>query len=128
MATESTMLELGTQAPDFSLPDVVSGQTFTLESFKDRKALLVMFICRHCPFVKHIQDELARLGVDYQSRHVGIVAIGSNDAVEYPDDGPESLKELAEKLGFRFPFCYDATQEVARAYTAACTPDFFLFD
>jgi thiol-disulfide isomerase/thioredoxin len=87
-----------------------------------------MFICRHCPFVKHVQDELARLGADYRGRGVGIVAISSNDAARYPDDAPERLKEMADKLGFIFPVCFDETQEVAKAYTAACTPDFFLFD
>ena len=126
--TLSTMLELGTRAPDFSLPDVVSGRAISLASFGDEKALLVMFICRHCPFVKHVQDELARLGAAYQGRGVGIVAISSNDAARYPDDAPERLKQMADELGFTFPVCFDETQEVAKAYTAACTPDFFLFD
>jgi peroxiredoxin len=126
--TLSTMLELGTRAPDFSLPDVVSGRAISLASFGDEKAVLVMFICRHCPFVKHVQDELARLGADYQGRRVGIVAISSNDAARYPDDAPERVKEMADELGFAFPVCFDETQEVAKAYTAACTPDFFLFD
>jgi len=126
--TLSTMLELGTRAPDFSLPDVVSGRAISLASFGDEKAVLVMFICRHCPFVKHVQHELARLGVDYRGRGVGIVAISSNDAASYPDDAPERLKEMADELGFTFPVCFDETQDVAKAYTAACTPDFFLFD
>lgn len=126
--TASTMLSLGTQAPDFNLPDVVANRTINLSSFSDKKVLLVMFICRHCPFVKHIQDELAMLGQNYQSESVGIVAISANDAEKYPDDGPDSLKEMAEELGFTFPLCYDATQEIAKAYTAACTPDFFLFN
>ena len=126
--TLSTMLELGTRAPDFSLPDVVSGRAISLASFGDEKAVLVMFICRHCPFVKHVQDELARLGADYRGRGVGIVAISSNDAARYPDDAPERLKEMADELGFTFPVCFDETQDVAKAYTAACTPDFFLFD
>ena len=126
--TLSTMLELGTGAPDFSLPDVVSGRTISLKTFEDAKALLVMFICRHCPYVKLVQEELARLGTDYQARDVAIVAISSNDAVEFPDDRPVSLREMAVALGFTFPFCHDATQDVAKAYTAACTPDFFLFD
>jgi peroxiredoxin len=126
--TLSTMLELGTGAPDFSLPDVVSGRTISLKTFEDAKALLVMFICRHCPYVKHVQEELARLGADYQARDVAIVAISSNDAAEFPDDRPVSLREMAVALGFTFPFCHDATQDVAKAYTAACTPDFFLFD
>ena len=126
--TVSTMLELGTRAPDFSLPDVVFGRPISLASFGDEKAFLVMFICRHCPFVKQVQEELARLGADYRGRGVGIVAISSNDAASYPDDAPERLKQMADELGFTFPVCFDETQEVAKAYTAACTPDFFLFD
>ena len=126
--TESTMLELGTAAPAFSLPDVVSGETITLETFAGRKGLLVMFICRHCPYVVHVKEELARLGTDYAGRSLGIVAISSNDAENYPDDAPPRLKEMAEELGFNFPYCHDETQEAAKAYTAACTPDFFLFD
>lgn len=126
--TASTMLALGTQAPDFQLPDVVSGQTISLSTFNDKKVLLVMFICRHCPFVKHIQDELAKLGQDYANDSVGIVAISANDAEKYPDDAPDALKAMAQELSFTFPLCYDATQETAKAYTAACTPDFFLFN
>ncbi len=122
------MLELGTPAPAFELPDVTSGQIVGLEQFKGQKALLVMFICRHCPFVKHVQNELARLGTDYAGRSLGIIAISSNDADAYPDDAPESLREMASQLGFTFPFCYDETQQTAKAYSAACTPDFFLFD
>jgi len=122
------MLPLGTKAPDFSLPDVVSGKTLSLADFAQYDALLVMFICRHCPFVKHLQDALARFGRDYAGKNLGIVAISANDASEYPDDRPESLKEMAESLGFSFPFCYDESQETAKAYDAACTPDFFLFD
>jgi thiol-disulfide isomerase/thioredoxin len=126
--TASTMLSLGTQAPDFQLPDVVSGQTISLSTFADKKALLVMFICRHCPFVKHIKEELAQLGKDYINKGLGIVAISTNDAKNYPDDAPELLKAMAIELDFNFPFCYDESQETAKAYTAACTPDFFLFD
>ena len=126
--TASTMLALGTTAPEFSLPDAVSGKTISLASFSGKQGLLVMFICCHCPFVKHIEQELAKLGKDYGDKNLGIVAISSNDAEKYPDDAPEKLKEMAETLGFNFPFCYDATQEIAKAYTAACTPDFFLFD
>lgn len=126
--TPSRMIELGTLAPDFSLPDVVSGQYVSLNTFAGSKSSLVMFICPHCPFVKHVQQELARIGRDYAERNVGIVAISSNDAVAYPDDAPPKLKEMADRLGFRFPFCYDETQEVAKLYGAACTPDFFLFD
>ncbi len=126
--TLSTMLKLGTPAPPFSLPDVVSGRVISLESFQGRKALLVMFICRHCPYVKHVQGELARLGTDYRDRGVGIVAINANDASAFPDDAPPGLREMAVELGFTFPFCHDESQAVAKAYTAACTPDFFLFD
>jgi peroxiredoxin len=128
MAMQSAMLELGTPAPAFSLPDVVSGRTVSLDTFDGARALLVMFICRHCPFVVHVQQELARLGRDYQSKDVGIVAISANDADRYPDDRPERLKEMAIEQGFVFPFCYDESQVIAKAYQAVCTPDFFLFD
>jgi len=122
------MLPLGTAAPFFSLPDVVNGQTYSLDSFSDKTALLVMFICRHCPYVVHVEQELARLGRDYRDTNVGIIAISSNDPISYPDDAPPKLKEMALRLGFIFPFCHDETQEVAKAYRAACTPDFYLFD
>lgn len=126
--TLSTMLELGTAAPDFTLPDVVSGKTVSLNDFADKKALLVMFICRHCPFVKHVEGELAAIGNDYAGKDIGIVAISANDAAEFPDDAPEGLKEMAGQLGFKFPYLYDESQGTAKAYSAACTPDFFLFD
>ena len=126
--TPSAMLALGTRTPDFTLPEVVSGKSISLDSFTGKKALLVMFICRHCPYVQHIKEELARLGKDYSTRDAGIVAISSNDAKNYPDDSPGNLKTMAQELGFTFPFCYDETQEVAKAYQAACTPDFFLYD
>lgn len=126
--TPSTMLPLGTGAPAFSLPDVVSGRTISLKMFPDQRALLVMFICQHCPYVQHVKAELARLGRDYAGTSVGIVAISANDAARYPDDAPDSLKRMAQTLGFTFPLCYDDTQDVAAAYSAACTPDFFLFD
>lgn len=126
--TASTMLSLGTSAPDFNLVDVTSQKNISLASFADKKALLVMFICRHCPFVKHVQDELAKLGNDYENTGLGIVAISANDAMNYPNDAPDSLREMAAELGFKFPLCYDETQQTAIAYTAACTPDFFLFD
>ncbi len=127
-ATLSQMLELGTPAPDFSLPDVVSGRTISLDTFGGSKALLVMFICRHCPYVQHIQNEIARIGRDYGSRNVGIVAINSNDAEAYPDDSPASLVEMSRELGLTFPMCYDESQETAKAYSAACTPEFYVFD
>jgi len=126
--TESTMLALGTRAPDFQLTDVTSGAAITLATFEQRKALLVMFICRHCPYVKHVQTELARIGLDYAKKSVGIVAISSNDAASYPDDSPEGLRQQASELGFRFPYCYDETQDVARAFNAVCTPEFYVFD
>ncbi len=126
--TESSSVALGTPAPSFQLPDVVSGKTISLDSFADRHGLLVMFICRHCPFVKHVQLELARLGKNYAGQSLGIVAISSNDAVAYPDDAPESLRTMAAELGFTFPYCFDETQEVAKSYDAVCTPDFYLFD
>ena len=122
------MLELGTQAPDFQLPDTVSGETISLGSFAGKKGLLVMFICNHCPYVKHVNEELVRLGNDYAGSDIGIVAISANDAAHYPDDAPDKLKAGAEELGYRFPYCHDETQQTAQAYTAACTPDFFLFD
>ncbi|WP_009545210.1 thioredoxin family protein [Crocosphaera subtropica] len=126
--TLSTMLPLGTKAPNFSLEDVVSGKKISLDTFADKKALLVMFICVHCPFVKHLQDALAALGKEYVDKGLGIVAISANDITTHPDDSPEHMKKMAETLGLNFPFCYDESQEVAKAYTAACTPDFFLFD
>jgi peroxiredoxin len=126
--TASTMLDLSTPAPDFDLPDVVSGERISLADFAGKKGLLVMFICRHCPYVKYVQAELAQIGKDYQSQNLGIVAISANDAEKYPDDDTASLKEMATELGFVFPLCFDATQATAQAYTAACTPDFFLFD
>ncbi|BBD68327.1 alkyl hydroperoxide reductase/ thiol specific antioxidant/ Mal allergen [Nostoc commune NIES-4072] len=126
--TASTMLPLGTKAPDFNLPEVVSGKATSLSTFADKKALLVMFICRHCPFVKHIQQELVQLGKDYFTSDLAIVAISANDAQNYPDDAPESLQAFATEQGFNFTLCYDESQETAKAYTAACTPDFFVFD
>jgi peroxiredoxin len=126
--TFSTMLELGTPAPDFRLPDVISGRTISLDTLAQADALLVMFISRHCPFVKHVAAELARLGHDYRGRGLAIVAIAANDAATYPDDAPDKMKAMALESGFDFPVCFDASQAVAKAYTAACTPDFFLFD
>jgi peroxiredoxin len=127
-ATPSTMLDLGTKAPEFALPDVVSDNTVSLTSFEGKRALLVMFICHHCPFVKHIKSELAQLGRDYAAKGVGIVAISSNDPAVSGDDSPEGLRRMATEWGFNFPVCYDETQVVAKSYAAACTPDFFVFD
>ena len=128
MAMESVMLPLGSPAPPFALRDVVSDQIYSLDSFTGKTALLVMFICRHCPYVVHVEQELATIGRDYRASALGIIAISSNDPVQYPDDAPPRLREMAERLGFSFPFCFDETQGVAQTYRAACTPDFYLFD
>ena len=124
-ATESEMLELGTSAPDFSLPDP-NGETHTLG--ENKRAYLVMFICNHCPFVKHVREELARLGHNFLPEDVAIFAINSNDAEAHPGDSPERMKEEADTWGYEFPYLIDADQSVAKLYRAACTPDFFLFD
>ena len=122
------MKELGTRAPDFALRDVVSGKTVTRKDVGGSKGMLVMFICRHCPFVKHVQDELAKIGRDYAGRGVGIVAISSNDVASHPEDSPTKLAYQAQELQFTFPYLFDESQDVARAYDAQCTPDFFLYD
>jgi peroxiredoxin len=126
--TESSMLALGTPAPDFQLTDVTSGAAISLATFQQKKALLVMFICRHCPYVKHVQTELARIGLDYADKSVGIVAISSNDAASYPDDSPDGLRQQAREMGFNFAYCHDETQDVARAFNAVCTPEFYVFN
>ncbi len=125
--TESRMLPLGTPAPDFRLPDTVSGETLAFEDIAGSEATLVMFICNHCPFVKHVLDELVRLGNDYDRGRVGMVAISSNDVTGYPQDRPERMAELARSKQFPFPYLFDESQNVARAFGAACTPDFYLF-
>lgn len=125
-ATSSTMLPLGTSAPNFSLPDT-TGKIVSLKDSKDAKGLLVMFICNHCPFVQHVRSELAKLGKEYQAKGVAVVGIMSNDVDTHPDDRPEKMTEEVRKAGYTFPYLYDATQEAAKAYRAACTPDFFLF-
>jgi peroxiredoxin len=125
--TPSTMLPLGTRAPDFALPNV-DGRTVTLADSAGPKGTLVMFICNHCPFVKHVADQLAALGRDCLPRGIGVVAISSNDVSSHPADSPEQMVHEAEDRGYVFPYLYDETQEVAHAYHAACTPDFFLFD
>jgi len=122
------MLSLGTPAPPFALRDVLSGQVYSLDSCTGKTALLVMFLCRHCPYVEHVQHEIAKIGQDYADTGLGIIGISSNDPAHYPDDAPERLKDMAQQLKFRFPLCFDDTQEVAKAYKAACTPDFYLFD
>jgi thiol-disulfide isomerase/thioredoxin len=126
--TPSTMLPLGTKMPPFSLTDAVSGKTVTDRDAAGKKATLVMFICNHCPFVKHVMDELGRVAGDYIPKGAGVVAINANDVGKYPQDGPDKMKELAESEEWGFPFLLDDTQKVAQAYRAACTPDFFLFD
>ena len=125
--TASTMLPLGTKAPPFSLPDT-TGKTVSLSDFTDAKALLVIFMCNHCPFVIHIRDKLAEVARTYQEKGVAVVGISANDAESYPDDAPAKLAEAAKTYGFTFPYLYDESQEVAKAYRAACTPDFYLFD
>ena len=127
MAVTSTMLPLGTAAPRFSLPSCLGG-TVSLQDFSSAPALLVIFMCNHCPYVKHIQKPLAALVKEYQAKGVAAVGISSNDVASHPEDGPEAMAKAAREIGYTFPFLYDETQEVAKAYHAACTPDFFLFD
>lgn len=126
--TPSIMLPLGTEAPDFSLPDTVSDTILSLSDLRGDRGTLLMFICNHCPFVKHVNPELVQLAKDYTDRGIGIIAISSNDVVNYPQDHADRMKETALDEGYSFPYLYDETQEVARSYKAACTPDFFLFD
>ena len=126
--TPSTMLPLATLAPNLNLPEPATGKTVALADFQDSPALLVMFISNHCPFVKHIRADLARFAADYRAKGLASVAIGANDAANYPDDSPARIAEEAKALGFSFPYLYDESQAVAKAYRAACTPDFFLFD
>ena len=125
--TASTMLELGTTAPDFRLPDT-RGNVVSIDDFKEAPALLVIFMCNHCPFVKHVLSGLVELVEEYQKKGVAVVGINSNDVASFPEDSPEMMAKKAEETGFTFPYLYDQTQQVAKAYRAACTPDFFLFD
>lgn len=125
--TQSTMLPLGTHAPNFSLPDT-DGSTVSRDDFVDKRGLLVIFLCNHCPYVKHIADGLKRLADDYLPKGIAVVGVSSNDVASYPDDSPEKMKQEKLARGYAFPYLFDETQEVARAYHAACTPDFFLFD
>ena len=124
----SSMMPIGTLAPDFELPDVVSGQIKRRKDVKGDNGLVVMFICAHCPYVIHIQEEIAFMAEKYQLKGIGFAAISANDVASYPEDAPEKLKEQAEEQDFNFPYLYDETQEVAKAYAAACTPDFYLFN
>lgn len=128
--TPSTMLPLGTIAPDFQLPNAGSGkdEIVRLEQFKDAPALLVIFLCNHCPYVKHVRTDLARIASEYQKKGVAVVGINSNDADAYPDDSPEKMNQEARQFGYTFPYLFDADQSVAKAYKAACTPDFYVFD
>ena len=126
--TPSTMVALGTAAPDFDLPDTVSGKNFTLENVRGKAATVIMFICNHCPFVKHVNPELVKLANDYKQRGIGFVAISANDVINHPDDSPELMAKVANQLKYPFPYLYDESQEVAKAYDAACTPDFFIYD
>ncbi len=126
--TPSNMLPLGTLAPEFSLPDTVSGKTLQLQELKGKQGTVILFICNHCPFVKHVNPEIARLGNTYQDQGIAFVAISSNDVQNYPEDAPELMQQVAKTEGYSFPYLYDETQEVAKAYDAACTPDFYLFD
>ena len=126
--TLSTMIPLGSEAPDFRLPDVVSGSELSLGDLKSDVATVLMFICIHCPYVKHLQDGLVEVADEYIPKGVSFVAINSNDVENYPDDSPEKMKEVAEEKGYKFPYLFDETQEVAKAYDAACTPDFFVYD
>jgi peroxiredoxin len=126
--TPSVMTPLGIQAPDFILYDTVSGNNLSLQTLKGATATVIMFICNHCPFVKHVNAALISLGNDYKNKGIGFIAISSNDVGGYPQDGPEQMKQVAKELNYPFPYLYDASQEVAKAYQAACTPDFFIFD
>jgi peroxiredoxin len=128
VATPSTMRALGTSASDFRLPEPSSGGFVARDDFADRPALLVMFLCNHCPYVNHVVREIVRIASEYQARGVGVVALSSNDVNQHPEDSPEAMARYATQHGFTFPYLYDESQEVARAYEAACTPDFFLFD
>lgn len=126
--TESNMLPLGTTAPDFELPDTVSGEIYTLDDLKSDKATVIMFLCNHCPHVMHVVPEIVRLSTEYLEKGVAFIGISSNDTVTHPEDGPERMHELALRLGYPFPYLFDEIQEVARSYDAACTPDFYVFD
>src|SRR6186997_1392902 len=126
--TPSTMVMLGTKAPDFLLPDTVSGKQLSLDDTKGETATMIMFICNHCPFVKNVNEELVRLGNVYKNKGIGFVAISSNDVINHPNDSPELMTQVAKELKYPFPYLYDESQETAKAYDAACTPDFFIYD
>jgi peroxiredoxin len=126
--TPSNMIDLGTKAPDFKLPDVISGNVYSLQDLKGERGTIIMFICNHCPFVKHVNEEIVRVANDYSVLGFSLIAINSNDATKYPEDAPDKMVEVAYKNKYPFPYLYDETQEVAKAYQAACTPDFYVFD
>lgn len=126
--TPSIMLPLGTVAPDFTLPDTISGKTYSLKDLSSPKGTVIMFICNHCPFVRHVRAQLISLAKDYQEKGIAFIAIGSNDVKTHPDDAPDKMGILGKELGFTFPYLHDETQQVAKAYQAACTPDFYIFD
>ena len=128
MSVESNMLPLGTKAADFNLRDTISGKMVSLNGIKSKTATIIMFLCNHCPYVKHIQNELTEFVKEYQAKGISFVGISSNDVVTYPEDAPERMKEVAEDVGFTFPYLYDESQDIARAYKAACTPEFYVFD
>lgn len=128
VVTPSSMLPIGTPAPAFNLPDTVSGETLSLDQLKSDKATVIMFICNHCPYVQHIHHKLVDITNAYQSKGIQFIAISANDVEKYPEDGPDKMREMAETLGFLFPYLYDESQDVAKAYHAECTPDFFIFD
>lgn len=126
--TPSNMMALGTTAPDFQLPDTVSGRVLSLDDLKSDKATVIMFICNHCPYVKFVNEGIVSLANDYQSKGVAFIAISSNDVENYPEDAPDKMTITANQLGYSFPYLYDESQDVARSYDAACTPDFYVFD
>lgn len=126
--TPSQMIDLGTEAPNFSLPDVVSGRNVSLDDFPDAKGFMIAFICNHCPFVQLIRHEFARYGREYTDKGIAVIAINSNDILAHPEDGPDAMSDEARRFGYAFPYCLDADQSVAKAYQAACTPDLYLFD
>ncbi len=126
--TQSSMIALGTKAPDFNLPDTVSDTSMSLSDLASEKATVIMFLCNHCPYVIHVNTEIINLAKEYKEKGVSFIGISSNDAIKYPQDGPENMKIHAQKVGYLFPYLFDESQEVAKAYDAACTPDFYVFD
>lgn len=126
--TYSQTMPIGTKAPHFKLPDTVSGKILSLDTLQSKQATVIMFICNHCPFVRHVETELAKVAQEYQSKGVSFVGISANDAQEYPEDAPEQMQKRALMLGYSFPYLYDASQDVAKSYNAMCTPEFYIFD